>query len=344
RGEGAYLDRAVGVAVADRDFAARDRQFLVAELVEILAVLPRNGFGKFVDRIDAGGRVHPADVLVETLIDEELAPRRSAVGVQPFVAGNLRFAAEVEGDVRIDQQQRVAVRGELGRDRDAVGTGRLDPGRRLALRQRDRRGVVGAVEFREPGEINVLDVAADAALGEGKRHPWLVVFDDLRMHVCMSGEIPVHAVGPRAHQFLQPARAFRVILLQHRGVDEQLVAQVVPDRRFAFGLRAPAERGQVIHLDAVEVVFALRVDHPEYGIGIGLAVDVRNAPVVTRDDDGLRFALQPRVFDAGFRDGRLPCRRRIRTGTGLRRGAKWSDQQRSEQGGRATMWNPGETC
>src|SRR6185312_5686252 len=96
RGERPCLDRAALGAVTDGDVAAGDGQFLVAKFVEILAVLLRNGFGEFVDRVDAGGSVHPADVLVEALVDEELAPGRGAVGIEAFVAGDLRLAAEIE--------------------------------------------------------------------------------------------------------------------------------------------------------------------------------------------------------------------------------------------------------
>ena len=44
-----------------------------------------------------------------------------AIGVQPLVAGHLQLGAEEEAGVRVDQQQRVVVRGVGGRDGEAVG-------------------------------------------------------------------------------------------------------------------------------------------------------------------------------------------------------------------------------
>ena len=73
-----------------------------------------------VDHVDPARRVHPADIRVEALIDEELAPGRSAVGVQPFLARHLKLGAEEEAGVRIDQEEGVAVL-RVGRsDREAV--------------------------------------------------------------------------------------------------------------------------------------------------------------------------------------------------------------------------------
>ena len=50
-------------------------------------------------------------------------------------------------------------------------------------------------------------------------------------------------------------------------------------------------RVEVVGLDAVEVVLGLRVDHAEHRVGVGLAVDVRDAPVVADDGDALRLLL-----------------------------------------------------
>jgi hypothetical protein len=89
-----------------------------------------DGFGEFIDHVGAGRGMHPADVRIETLVDEELAPGDRAVRIEPGVAAHLQFGAEEERGVRIDQQQRVTIDGELGRDGDAVGAGRFAPARR----------------------------------------------------------------------------------------------------------------------------------------------------------------------------------------------------------------------
>src|ERR1019366_2008238 len=49
-------------------------------------------------------------------------------------------------------------------------------------------------------------------------------------------------------------------------------------------------------LDAIEVVLGLGVDHAEYRIGVGLAVDMRDAPVVPDDGDVRR----PQLPSSGF--------------------------------------------
>src|SRR2546425_1700405 len=59
----------------------------------------------------------------------------------------------------------------------------------------------------------------------------------------------------------------------------------------SFGLGQPPHRVDVVRLDAIEIVLGLRVNHAEDGISVGLAVDVRNAPVVTDNRDRPRFTL-----------------------------------------------------
>src|SRR5205085_11439009 len=126
--------------------------------------------GELVDEVDSAGRVHPAGMLVEALVDEELAPGGGAVSVQPLVAGYLLLGAEEEAGVRVDQEQGVAVRGVGRRDREAVRTPRL-------LIRGCGRGGEGFAAARIKGLqrrwIDPLDIAADRAFGEGERHPRL---------------------------------------------------------------------------------------------------------------------------------------------------------------------------
>jgi hypothetical protein len=146
---------------------------------------------------------------VEALVDEELAPGRRAIGVQPRVAGHLQLGAEEERGVRVDQQQGVAVLGVGRGDGEAVRAGRfaefhglrelagLDLGRGLQL------GL--AVEGLQLAQRDPLDVAADAALGEAQRHPRLEPGDDLRLHGGMGGQVEVQPVGPGVHQAFSQA-------------------------------------------------------------------------------------------------------------------------------------------
>ena len=69
---------------------------------------------------DAARSVHPADVRVEALIDEELPPGHGAICIQPFFAHHLQLGPEIERRVRIDQQQRVALGCVRRRDGHAV--------------------------------------------------------------------------------------------------------------------------------------------------------------------------------------------------------------------------------
>lgn len=124
--------------------------------------------------------------------------------------------------------------------------------------------------------------------------------EDLGMSVGMGGEIVVGAIGPRIHQFAEPLRAGSVITLQDFGIDEEALAEVLPDGGLSFGFGGAAQSGEVIHFDAVEVVLALGVDHAEDGIAVGMAVDVSDAPIVTDDGDASRFS-----FLAGEIAGRL---------------------------------------
>ena len=96
------------------------RPQLCAIFVEQLAVLPDDGFGELVDRVGAGRGVHPSRVGVEALIDKELTPGRGAIGVQSLIARHLQLGAEVEGRVRIDQQQGMAIPGAGGADSDSI--------------------------------------------------------------------------------------------------------------------------------------------------------------------------------------------------------------------------------
>src|SRR5207249_7907687 len=63
-----------------------DRAFFGAVLVGEAVVLFHDGFKILVDVVHAARCMHPACALVESLVDEELAPRERAVGVQALVA------------------------------------------------------------------------------------------------------------------------------------------------------------------------------------------------------------------------------------------------------------------
>src|SRR5271166_53631 len=101
---GKFLFRhAVAGPVGHRDSGCYYRTLLVSvPIVELIAAFC-DGLQILVNRIDTAGSMHPAGMVVEALVNEELTPRDRAVGIQPFLAHHLQFGSEEERGVRIDQ-------------------------------------------------------------------------------------------------------------------------------------------------------------------------------------------------------------------------------------------------
>ncbi len=282
----------VRALVRHRDRGLLHGQLLAAVLVDVAVAALLHRLQEFVGGIHRARRVHPADALVEALVDEELAPGGGAVRVESLVARHLELGSEVERRVRVDQEQRMAGRRVRRGDRHPVRPARFD--RPLVLDDGGFGAARLAVERLELVEIDLLDVAANAAFGEAQRHPRFEMRNDPRLHGGMRGEVVVEAVRERVHQLLQRGRARRVLLLEYVGIDVELHPQVLVDSAFAFGLGQPAHRVDVVGLDAVEIVFGLRVLRAEHRVRVGLAVDVRDAPVVPHDRHVLRLLLPAR--------------------------------------------------
>ena len=239
--------------------------------------------------------MHPAVLVVEALIDEELPPGDGAVGLEPLLAGHVNFWTEVVIRVRIDHQQRVAVRRVLGRDGEAVrsrGLPRFELGVEfLARRTGGRHAQARRVELLDATGVHTSDVATDAAFGERERHPRLELREQLRLHLRVRGQIVIEPIGEAVHQRLQPHRALGVLCLHVERVDKELHAQVAPERALTVHFRRAAHRGDVIRLHAIEVVFGLRIHHTEYGIGIRFPIHVGNAVLVAHDRDAVGLLL-----------------------------------------------------
>ncbi len=124
----------------------------------------------------------------------------------------------------------------------------------------------------------------------------------------MLRQIEIDAVGPRGHELLQPRRALGEVLFQVLVADKELLPQVTPDRRLALILCRASQIRDVIGLDTVKVVLALGVDHSENGVGVGLARDVGDAPIVA-DDGHISCLLLP----AGSFTNRFSANRRRET-------------------------------
>src|SRR5215469_6556225 len=139
--------------------------------------------------------------------------------------------------------------------------------------------------------VNFFDVAANAALGEGKSHPGLEVLDHPWFYFRVLQKVVVEAVGESVHKLLQPGGALRVLFLQRVGLDEKLHAQVLIDFRLAICLSQSAHGIDVVGLDAIEIVFGLGINRAEYRIRIRFSVNVGDAPIVADDSDASRFLL-----------------------------------------------------
>ena len=197
--------------------------------------------------------------------------------------------------VRIDHQQRMPVRRVLGRNGEAVrsrGLTRLELRVEFLPRRRGGRHThARRVELLNAAGVHTGDVATDAAFGERERHPRLELREQLRLHLRVRGQIVIQPIGEAVHQRLQPHRALGVLRLHVERVDEQLHAQVAPERALAFHFRRAAHRGDVVRLHAIEVVLGLRIHHAKHGIGIRFAIDVGNAVLVAHDRDAVGLFL-----------------------------------------------------
>jgi len=92
------LTQGAAVFVRHDDRLRDERPLAVAVAVNEISrrvFFLRDGFEIFVDDIAAVRRVHPADAVVEALVNEELSPRHRAVGREPFVADDVHFRPKI---------------------------------------------------------------------------------------------------------------------------------------------------------------------------------------------------------------------------------------------------------
>ena len=96
--------------------------------------------------------------------------------------------------MRINQQQRMTVAGQLWCDCDAV--------RRLLLRIQLGCGhtLFTGIEFAQRIEFDLLDIAADAAFGEAQHHPRFEVRQHPGVNFWVGGEKVIEPVRPGIHQ------------------------------------------------------------------------------------------------------------------------------------------------
>src|SRR5256885_591656 len=90
--------------------------------------------------------------------------------------------------------------------------------------------------------------------------------------------------------------ARRVLLLACLGVDKEFHPQVLVDLGRALRLREPSHGVDVVRLHTIEIVLGLSVNHAEDHIGVGLPVNVRDAPIVPDNGDVPRLLLPAHVY------------------------------------------------
>src|SRR5690625_1776831 len=84
-------------AVADRDLLCLDGALLVPiEVIETILTFD-DRFEELVDIVGGTRGVHPSGGLVETLIDEELAPGQGTIGIESLLTDYICFVSEVKG-------------------------------------------------------------------------------------------------------------------------------------------------------------------------------------------------------------------------------------------------------
>src|ERR1700730_635021 len=130
--------------------------------------------------------------------------------------------------MRVYPEQRMPRRAAAGRDGETVGAA----GNRLAR----RLPRLPRVELPKLRQVDAFDIAADAAFGEGQRHPGLETMDDFRRNGGVLRPEVIYSVRPSHHQCLEPGRALQKSSAQSARVDEQSLTKVAKDGRFAFRL------------------------------------------------------------------------------------------------------------
>ena len=64
------------------------------------------------------------------------------------------------------------------------------------------------------------------------------------------------------------------------GVDKQFHAQVAVEFTIAFGFGETAHRVKVVDLDAIEIIFGLRIESAEDSVGVCFPINMRDTPGV----------------------------------------------------------------
>ena len=93
-----------------------------------------------------------------------------------------------------------------------------------------------------------------------------------------------------------------------------------------------ADGPDVVALHAGEIVLGLRVDHAEDGVGVGLAVDVRDAEVVADDRHACGAGGEARLLRIGryLRCGRIRDWSRCGVCAGPEAGGKREQEQQAQ--------------
>lgn len=269
-----------------------------------------NFFLVTVCRIHITGCMHPAAVLVKSLVDEELSPGDGAIGVQSLLADHMHFGTEIKTGVWVDVEDSLTRfcygRGESKSVR--AGGQRLFPGQvpghgigGNGIRGDGTGTAVKILQFAE-GDIGGTD-GADAAIGPEQGVPGLEAGEQGGLHLGVRVQVEVDAIGKGVTELLQPVRGALVIAQGPGGVKDQPVQQVVIEFARSFHFGHASQFFDIVRLHAVEIVLALRIQEPEDRVGIGLAINMGDAAVVADNGDsgGLFFPVTDLLRGKGLR-------------------------------------------
>ena len=148
----------------------------------------------------------------------------------------------------------------------------------------------------------------------------------------MACEIPVEPVRPGVTELAEPVGRGVVCGPRFGFRHVQARAEITEKGVFALHLRQPADGPYVIALHAGEVILGLGVDHPEYGVSVGLAVDVWDAEVVADDRHASGAGGEARLLPIGrcLQRGRIRDWSRCGVCAGPEAGGKREQEQQAQ--------------
>src|SRR5580704_8160516 len=112
-----------------------------------------------------------------------------------------------------------------------------------------RRVRLVRVKLPKLADVDAFNVAADAAFGEGQRHPRFKAMNDPRRNGGVFRQEIVQSVRPSQHQRLEPRGTLAEFLAQAARIDEQSLTQIAVESRLALRLCQHSQALEVVAFD-----------------------------------------------------------------------------------------------